>query len=337
MTGQSDRPTTRADVARLAGVSTAVVSYVLNDGPRGVSPATKDKVLRAIDQLGYRPNLAARALKTGSTGLIGVIVPEIVNAYWGEFVEALDTAAQADGSSILLGITREDPKRESGIVHSLIDRGVDGLIINCRLVDDRLNYVSESRVPRVLLDRSLSVSGLTTLGADLTRGTKLLVEHLALEHGHRRIAFVGGHMPEGEVDLRRSAWEEVVRVGGLEYSEPVITSWDREGGARAAAELFARDTTPTAIFAASDFIAVGVLRTLHEMNLRIPEDVAVVSLDGTAEAAYSHPALTTVRQPFEELAERALAALRSGEEPSHTLLPMTLITRASCGCAAAEA
>ena len=99
MANRATRPTTRADVARLAGVSTAVVSYVVNDGPRGVSAETRARVLRAIDQLGYRPNPSARALKTGSTGLIGVVVPEVVNAYYAEFIETIDNIAQSRGSA----------------------------------------------------------------------------------------------------------------------------------------------------------------------------------------------------------------------------------------------
>lgn len=332
MTGRGRRATTRADVARLAGVSTAVVSYVINNGPRGVSPHTRERVEWAIEQLEYRPNPSARALKTGTTGLIGVVVPETLNAYFAEFIEAIDAAARDRGSSIMLGITHEDPDREASLLGSLVDQGVDGLIINCRLVDESLYHINGARTPRVLLDRSLPVEGLTTIGADLSSGARMLTEHL-VEHGHRRIGYIGGPVPRGGVDLRLAAWEEVVREHELPHVKPAITSWDREGGFEGTRQLLSHDDPPTAIFAASDFIAIGALRALYEQGRRIPEDVAVVSLDGTAEATYAWPALTTARQPFEEMSRLAVEALVAPEpRPLHTIVPMTLVLGASCGC-----
>jgi Transcriptional regulators len=332
MVAQPSRPTTRADVARLAGVSTAVVSYVVNDGPRGVSTETRQRVLRAIGQLGYRPNANARALKTGSSGLIGVVVPEILNSYYAEFVEAIDVAAQARGSSLLLGITHEDPAREADLIPSLVDRGVDSMIFNCRIADEDLYRVGLPQTPRVLVDRVLPASGLTTVGADFTGGARVATTHLA-EHGHQRIAYIGGPLFPPQIDLRRQAWSDILQERGLPPLPPAITSWDREGGYRGAIQLLDLPTPPTAIFAASDFIAVGAMHALRERGARIPDDVAVVSFDGTAESAFSWPALTTVRQPFEAMARTAVERLaRPFDDVTHTLFPMELIVRTSCGC-----
>lgn len=326
------RPTTRADVARLAGVSTAVVSYVVNDGPRGVSADTRRRVLQAIEQLGYRPNPNARALKTGSTGMIGVVVPEILNAYYAEFVETIDSMAQARGSAVLLGITHQDAAREAALVPSLVDRGVDGLIFNCYLGDERLYRLGQPRIPRVLIDRAMPAAGLITVGADFTAGARTATGHLA-DHGHRRIAFIGGPEPPPQYDLRRQAWDDVLRERGLPRVPPAITSWNREGGYRGAVELLDLPEPPTAIFAGSDFIAVGAVLAIHERGLRIPEDIAIVSFDGTAESAYSWPALTTMRQPFADMARTAIETLAApAEESSHTVFPMELIVRSSCGC-----
>ncbi|AXE40125.1 LacI family DNA-binding transcriptional regulator [Acidipropionibacterium virtanenii] len=326
------RPATRTDVARLAGVSTTVVSYVINDGPRRVTSRTRQRVLDAIERLGYRPNANARALKTGETGLIGMVVPEVVNAYFAEFIQALDRAAQTMGSSILLGITYEEAGREERAVRSLVDRGVDSLIYQVDLADQRLYQLGGGDLPRVLLDRSDVVPGMATVGADTEAGARAAVEHL-VSHGHERIGYVGSPMAGRKVDLRRVVWDEVLREHGLPGVPPALTSWNREGGYRGARELMASDEPPTAIFAGSDLIGVGVLRALHELGMDVPGDVAVVSFDGTAESAYSWPPLTAVRQPFEEMARRALEVLSErGEAPGSSVFPMQLIVRGSCGC-----
>lgn len=326
------RQTTRADVARLAGVSTAVVSYVVNGGPRGVSPQARAKVERAIEQLGYRPNANARALRTGSSGLVGVIVPEVINAFFAEFVEALDEAAHPHDKSILLAVTHERAERESELVWSLVDRGVDAMVFACYLQDERLYTAGGSSISRVFLDRSFPSAGCTTIGADYTRGARDITNHLA-DHGHRRIAYIGGPLPRTPLDLRRAAWDEVLRERRLPRVEPAITSWDREGGYEGVRRLMALPEPPTAIFAASDFIAIGALRALHELGLRIPEDVAVASFDGTAESAYSWPSLTTVRQPFATMAADTMDLISDpGSATHHLSEPMDLIIRSSCGC-----
>lgn len=327
-----ERAVTRGDVARLAGVSTAVVSYVVNDGPRGVAPATRGRVLEAIDRLGYRPNVTARALRTGETGLIGLVVPEVLNPYYAEFIEAMDVAAAGSGTSILLGITHRLADEEARTVQSLVDHGVDGLIYEVDLGDDELYLAGGPDMRRVLLDHSQPVPGLATVGADSEGGARAVVEHL-IGHGHRRIGYIGAPMHGRKLDLRRMVWERTVAEEGLEGIDPVITTWSREGGYEGAKELMARDRPPTAIFAGSDFIGIGVLRALHELGLDVPGDVAVASFDGTAESAFSWPPLTTVRQPFEQMARRTFEVLGATAQPAgSSVFPMQLVVRASCGC-----
>ncbi len=334
MASHTHRQTTRADVARLAGVSTAVVSYVINGGPRGVSPEARAKVELAIEQLGYRPNPSARALKTGSTGLIGVIVPEIINAFFAESVEALDQSAKRRHNSLLLAVTHDRADKESELVWSLIDRGVDAMVFACHLTDERLYEAGGPSIPRVFLDRSFSSIGHHTIGADYAKGARDITSHLA-DHGHRRIAFVGGALPRMPMDLRLDAWTEVLKERNLPRIEPIINTWDREGGYRGARQLMSLEDPPTAIFAASDFIAIGVLHALHELGMSIPQDVAVASFDGTAESAYSWPSLTTVRQPFAQIADDALNLINvPASMARHITEPMDLIIRNSCGCPA---
>jgi len=318
----------------MAGVSTAVVSYVFNNGPQKVAPDTRKRVLQAIHDLNYHPNPSARALKMGSTGVIGVIVPEILNTYFAEFVDAVDSTASAQGTSILLGVTHEDAAREGEIISTLISKGVDGIVFNCRLTDPDNYLIGDPQIPRLLLEHATPTVELPFVAPDLEGGTRLAVEHL-IGHGYERIAFIGGPLPAHWTDFRRDTWASVLEEHNRSASTPVITSWDRDGGYAGALELLSQSQPPDAVFAASDLIGVGTLRAIHESGLRIPEDIAVVSLDGTAESAYSWPPLTTVRQPFEQMAESAITLLRSGpnsDKARDELCPMTLVVRESCGC-----
>lgn len=326
------RPTTRAEVARLAGVSTAVVSYVVNGGPRGVAPATRERVLRAIQVLDYRPNSSARALRRGTTHLLGVVVPDIVNPFHAEFVGALDAAASARDRSILLTITHQDPEREYKMITDLIDRGVDALLILTYLFDKRSYTTGESRIRRVIMDESSL--GLVTpiVGPDLWQGAEAVTAHL-VSHGHTRIGYVAGDMPTPRVDFRRMAWQSVLARHGLATRWESITGWTRQDGYSGARALLERHDRPTAIFAASDLVAIGVLQAIHDLGLRCPGDVAVGSLDGTTESQFSIPPLTTARQPFESMASAALdAAVGSRPVPDSQVFAMDLVIRRSCGC-----
>ena len=329
MTKPEKRPTTRADVARLAGVSTAVVSYVINSGPRTVSEATRGRVLDAIEKLDYRPNASARALKLGSTGMIGVVVAEIANPYFSELIEAVDVAASLRGRNILLTNTRGRADRERDAVSTLVDRGVDGLIFLAHMHDDRLYRFAEGTVPRIACDRTYPIPGVPTIGPDTLEATSRAVTHL-IEHGHTAIALVMGTSTQ---DLRRAGWEQALAQAGLRPRIMRHTSWDREGGYATTMDLMSSKEKPTAIFAGSDLIAVGALHALNDLGLRVPEDIAVISFDGTKESAYSAPPLTTVQQPFHEIAQAAVTSvLTKGAPTSHVALPMELVIRRSCGC-----
>lgn len=327
-----ERATTRLDVARLAGVSTAVVSYVVNDGPRGVSIDKRERVLRAIRQLNYRPNPSARALKTGTTGLIGVIVSDITNPHYAEFVAAIDSAAGADGRSLMLGISHGDPEEEAQLIRDLLDRGTDGLLlINCRLSDDRLRTVGAAEKPCVLVDRSLPGSMLPTVSADLQAGARQAIEHLA-DHGHERIAYITGPLMERQVDHRTIAYDSVLRERGLPRLNPVITNWSRDGGYRALDEVMTWAEPPTAVFAGSDLIAIGILNAARDQGVAVPDDLAIVGLDGTMESAYVTPALTTVRQPLDLMAKEALDVLtHAGDHATTPIFDVELLVRESCG------
>lgn len=330
-TPSAGKAATRADVARLAGVSTAVVSYVVNDGPRQVAPQTRERVLHAINQLHYRPNASARALKTGSSKMLGVVVPSIVNPFHAEFVDYIDRAASKAGYSLMLAATREDPEREGEVFRSLIDRRVDGLIVLAFLFDTSLYALDYPLIPRVMMERSVGSPGQTTLGPDELAGGQMATEHL-LGHGHSRIAMIMGH--QRRTDRRREGWEGVLSAHGLSSDLFAETAWSRHGGYRGANELLDRDDPPTAFFCASDLIAVGALQAIRERGMRVPEDIAVVCYDGTTESAYAWPPLTVVQQPFLDMAGTAVGLIESGDatRETHETFPVELVIRESCGC-----
>ncbi|QTX05177.1 LacI family DNA-binding transcriptional regulator [Agromyces archimandritae] len=332
---EAARSATRSDVARLAGVSTAVVSYVVNDGPRPVAAETRRRVLDAIRALGYRPNASARALKRGSTRLLGLVVSEIVNPFHSECIDALDLAASRHGYSLLLASTRNDDERDGLLRSTLIERGVEGMIFLSVFPDERRGAGEpepDAHVPRLILDRAAPVQGFATVGADTAGGAERATEHL-IAHGHRRIAFIEGPLRPIIGDDRRVGWERALRAAGLLEGPRVVAEWSRQGGARAARTLLASDDPPTAIFAGSDLMAIGALQALHEAGRRVPEDVAVVAFDGTAESEFSVPPLTAVRQPFAAMADATVEAFATpGAVPGHTTFDMQLVVRRSCGC-----
>jgi LacI family transcriptional regulator len=326
---------TRADVARYAGVSTAVVSYVVNGGPRPVAPETQRRVREALEVLNYRPNLSARALKMGSSDTIGLILADSLNPFFAEFTLAIAQAAEARGHRLLIADSRSSRDTERELVEDLLARQVDGLLFATSTVGlDPMAGLRLYGVPSVLIDSAGPVPGRTTIGPGAADGAATLVRHLVQVHGRTRIALaIGAEGGFGDPDPRTWGWQTALGELGLPKGPLVSTRWSREGGYRAGLELLKSDPLPDAVFACSDLMAVGLLRALHEAGVSVPGDVAVVSFDGTAESEFSWPPLTVMRQPIQEMAQAAVDLIDStSSAPAHHEFPMELIVRASCGC-----
>lgn len=327
-------PATRKDVARHAGVSTAVVSYVVNGGPKKVAPATQAKVQEAIRALGYRPNAAARALKLGSSQTIGLVMPDNFNPFFALFAHAVEEAAAAHGYSLLLANSASDPEKERGLVRNFAARQVDGVVLFSALDEPDFSELKAAEIPCVLLNRPGTTPGFSSVGVDLGSGARLAVEHL-IGHGHRIIGLAVGVHTSGAVDERYIGWRDALAEAGLPEGPVDYGKFTLDGGYHAAKKLLAAAEPPTAIFVSSDVQAVGLLRAIHEAGLSVPGDVAVVSLDGTVDAEYSWPPLTTVAQPVQAMAEAAVNALldsRSGGPARQQTFPTELRIRQSCGC-----
>jgi LacI family transcriptional regulator len=315
-------PVTRNDVAQYAGVSTAVVSYVVNEGPRPVAPDTRERVLEAIRVLGYRPNATARALRLGTTRTFGLITPDGGNPLFAELAKAIDKEASARGYVVLQTGADGDPVTEQAKVAELVARQVSGLILVAPAEEPDLVEVG---LPVVAINRMLPA--VSSVRPQYREGARRGVEHL-ISHGHRTIGLVIGGPPDGEREL---GWRDALSDAGLDEGPIARTRFSREGGYTAGQALLA--AKPTAIFASSDLQAIGVLRAIHEAGLRVPEDIAIAAFDGTAETEYSWPPLTVVRQPLEQLAREAVRRLIDGEDAVVALTyPTELILRRSCGC-----
>lgn len=326
---------TRSDVARYAGVSTAVVSYVVNAGPRPVAEATASRVREAIRVLGYRPNASARALRTGSTRMLGLVVPEIGNPLFAELAVAVEQTAAKLGHAVILVNSESDPRIERRLIQSLVARQVDGIILSTVQYGSAVVDLSTLGMPSVLLNTFEGRDGLETVGVDARAGARAGVEHL-LSHGHTRVALIIGEPGDG-IEAREQGWLDATRAAGLLDGPLVRAAFTRRGGYEAALRLFDGPHPPTALFASSDMQAVGALRALAELGLRVPDDVAVVCFDGTDEADYATPQLSAVRQPVEQMAEEAVVRLvspREGEPPHHVSFTPVLRTGRSCGCPA---
>ncbi|MBS1907657.1 MAG: LacI family DNA-binding transcriptional regulator [Actinobacteria bacterium] len=321
------RGVTRADVARLAGVSTAVVSYTLNDGPKPVAAATKARVLEAVRLLGYRPNAAARALSTGQSDLLALVVPTVEQSYFAHLAAAVERAAAAHGLSLI--VANAMPDRVAPVVRGLVGRQVRGLIIAAEATADATKEFLAAGTPTVVINQASPIGSLLTLGPDYRAGTMNGVHHLIEAHGHRRIAYLGGDV---DGDERVRGWTDALSAAGLALGPALAGGFTPADGRTAMRALLREHPEVTAAFCASDQLAIGALAALAETGGRAPDDLALVSFDGSPEAEFAVPALTTVNVPIDAMAHDAVTRVLDDISAGHVRYEAELIVRRSCGC-----
>ena len=335
-------PTVRArrkDVAELAGVSAAVVSYVLNNGPRPVASATRERVLNAIEELNYRPNATARALKLQRTNVIGLLVPDISNPYFAEFAKVVQEACFTRGYALIVADSSIDEGREAAQVRALFERQVDGVIDYGVQDTTLLSLLTGADVPIVSMDSQMESPQIPTVAIDDYAASRDAVTHL-VSHGHTRIGYIGGPRDVPVSRARYRGWRDVMVENSPDTDlESLVINppFSRAGGAAGATELLSRELPPTALFIASDLQAMGSLYACAVMGLIVPDDVALISFDGTQETEYSVPPLTVVKQPVGELARTAVARVLATDRTagaSRTIIPHSIVLRRSCGCEA---
>ncbi|WP_303325425.1 LacI family DNA-binding transcriptional regulator [Actinomyces radicidentis] len=326
------RPT-QGDIARLAGVSTAVVSYVINGGPRPVSSAARHRVLTAIKELGYRPNASARALRTGDSGLIGVFAPGVVNPYHAELIQAITRHAHEAGMSTLLLTTHSSPEEDRELVATLIDRGVNGLIISP--LDDPTVYATLATVlPTTVVNPGSAIPGCHSVGPDIRPAMRSLTQHL-IDHGHTAVGLLMGPLDPWDPNDRQRGWSDALVDAGLDSQRIEVGPWSLRGGYVAMNRMLDRADAPTAVIAGSDLLAIGALRAMWERGMTAPRDIALASSDGTSTALYNSPRLTTLVQPLDEMARDGVRHVLDQPQTSDlNLYPMAMTIGESCGCRA---
>ncbi|TDE36160.1 LacI family transcriptional regulator [Nonomuraea mesophila] len=292
-----------ADVAKLAGVSGQTVSRVVNGNDR-VTAATRLKVETAMKQLGYRANIAARALATGRFGTIGVVTFNLSAVLNVRIVEAVATGAQACGYSVSIAVVDAPTEKDvRAAVRGLTDRAVDGVIVIEARVLDTPHLQLSDEVPLVIAD-SKAAHRHPTFGMDEAAGARAAVDHL-LELGHATVHHVAGPAGSNPAQRRRAAWQRLLKRAGRPVPPPVVGDWSPSSGYDAALRLLADDSV-TAVFAANDQMAVGVLRAAAELGREVPGDLSVVGFDDLDFAPFLTPPLTTVRQDLAAVGRRCL-------------------------------
>jgi len=311
------------DVARQAGVSPKTVSNVMNGYPY-IREETRVRVLAAIDDLGYRVNISARTLKSGRTGVIALVLPELSNPYFAELADAAIAAAGGHGLTVMIETTNADRERELTALARPRGHLVDGLLYSPLGLGQEDVGVLRSGSPMVLLGERIFHGPVDHVMIDNVEGTKAVVRHL-LEQGRRRIAVVGSKPTEqiGTAAIRYRAYVDAHAEYGVPVPKDLAVSggqWHRSSGAEAMNTLLARTRDFDAVLALNDTLALGAIRAITAHGLRIPDDIAVAGFDNIDEAEYSTPTLTTVDPNRVHIARTAVDLLvrrMGGDESEH--------------------
>ncbi len=308
------------DVAREATVSIGTVSRVLNGGY--VKQATRERVLTAIHKLDYVPNSGARSLGLGRTGVLGIMVPFFTRPFFIEVLRGVEMAAAKAGHEIVLYNVETDQQRDNYFKRLPMRKRVDGLlIVSLRPDDQEATRIREAGLPVVLVDAYHPF--FTSIVVENTGGARMAVEHL-ISLGHRRIGFVNG-MVEGafhfnQADDRLNGYREALMAAGIDFDPTLIyvSEWNRAGGMKGGDALLRRDDPPTAIFAASDLQALGVLEAMRQHERNVPHDVSIIGFDNIELAELLN--LTTIAQPMCEMGTIGVEQLLHGkDEPPRTI------------------
>lgn len=334
---------TMHDVARRAGVSVTSVSHVINN-TRPVSDELRQRVLAAMEELGYQPNQLARSLRRGQSHTLGIIIPDNVNPFFAEVARGIEDFSFQNGYSLILCNSDSDLQKELHYAGVLVEKQVDGIVfVAAGHSMEQVVGLQRRQVPVVVVDRELQGVAADTVLADNQRGGWLATRHL-LDLGHRRIGCITGPSDLTPSADRVAGYRQALAEAGLPVAEELVVRGDfhYEGGYRAAQQLLSLPDPPTALFACNDLMAVGAIRGAADLGRSVPADLSVVGFDDISLASYTNPPLTTVAQPMYEigaLAARLLTERIGGLQiaPRRYVLNVRLVVRRSTAAPPAPA
>lgn len=330
---------TLTEVAADAGVSKATVSLVLRESPL-VADSTRARVQESMARLGYVYHRGAASLRSKRSHTVGLLVTEVSNPFFAEFTVGAEAALANAGIIVLLGHNYESTQKQASLLHVMQEYGVDGLLVtpaNSTTAAD-LSQLLAAKLPHVLVTRYVEGHAAPYAGADNVAGAKLVTAHV-LQHGAKRVAFLGGPEQSSARNDRRSGVEAALAADGRNLPKLINlpTQASRQGGYDAATTLLSKTRRPDAIICYSDVVAFGVMLACERAGIRVGQDIIVTGFDDIGEAALQHPGLTTVSLNPRNLGHRAAHLLLEQIADQTVRLPddisnPPLVTRGSCGC-----
>jgi LacI family transcriptional regulator len=323
------------DVAKLAGVSTATVSRVINS-PETVRLRTRDKVTEAMKLCNYKYNALARGFVTKQSNTIGLIIPTINNPVFAESTRGVQDYADRNNIQVLLGNTYYQYGQEEKLVNIFREKQVDGLVITTTdLRGAVLKTLVDEQIPFVLLYSTVKKGPMTVVGVDNFRGGYRATEHL-VNLGHRRIGMVAGRFSISDRSFHRwHGYKQCLKNSAIPYDKRLLaqTDYSLAGGRDAVKKLLSLEDPPTAFFCSNDFLALGAMKGARELGLQVPRDLSIVGFDDIRIASYVIPELTTIRQPAYDIgklgAELLFQRIEGKKKPVHKMLDLSLIVRES--------
>ncbi|TYB97329.1 MAG: LacI family transcriptional regulator [Kosmotoga sp.] len=326
---------TIADIAKMANVSKATVSYVINN-KEGVSLDVRNKIKQIIKESNYKPNTMARALAGKRTNSVGLIIPDISDMFYANIIRGVEKASGKFGYFLNLFTTHADPEKEHEVFDFLTSSIADGVIVMTYFVGKEVTRkLKQRKIPFVFLDFPYD-DDIYSVSVDNFEGGYKATSYLTAL-GHRKIAFIHGPEAARDSKARYHGYLKALREHNIPYNNDLVLKGDflRQGGYKAAKSLIKNNKVPTALFAANDQMALGAMTAFKKEGYRIPEDISIIGFDNTEASTFSKPTLTTIMQPIFEmgsLAAKTLISLINGKTPEmkRYLLKTRLIERHSC-------
>ncbi|WP_090667871.1 catabolite control protein A [Paenibacillus tianmuensis] len=327
------------DVAREAGVSMATVSRVVNNNPN-VKPQTRKKVFEAIERLGYRPNAVARGLASKKTTTVGVVIPDISNSIFSEVARGIEDIANMYHYNIILSNADKKKEKEIRVINTLLEKQVDGLLfMGGAITEEHIQAFNTSSVPVVLCATADEQRTIPSVDIDHEKAAFDAVNVL-LENGHRDIAMISGTLQDPANGFARyQGYKKALEAANIPLREELVRigNYRYESGLEVTKYFLELDNRPTAIFAATDEMAIGAIHTLQDSGLKVPEDMSVISVDNIRMASMVRPLLTTVAQPMYDIGAVAMRLLtklmnketKDASELSQVILPHEVLYRNS--------